>query len=647
MSDLSDRTASNLNSYAWWTRCNTPISEALMGMAAIAKALKYQPLITILVPVFNPSAQFLREAIESVRSQAYPYWELCLADDASTAPHVRLILEKYAADDPRIKVAFRAENGHISHCSNTALEMAQGEYIALLDHDDLLAPEALYEVALLLNQHPEADMIYSDEDQITAEGIRKNPFFKPEWCPDTFLAKMYTCHLGVYRRSLITELGGFRIGFEGSQDYDLVLRLTEKTDRIFHIPKILYHWRIHNESVTSGHEAKPYAYIAAEKAIAAALERRGEAGVVSGVPKHEGHYRIRYFIPNLQLVSIIIPTRDLGELVDQCLTSIFSKTTYPHYEVILIDNGSTEAHTQEVINKWLSAEPQRFQSYPLKIPFNYSAINNYGVTKAKGNFLLFLNNDTKVITPDWIESLVEQAQRPSVGAVGALLLYGDNTIQHAGVVMWTGFVADHSHKDCSSSAPGYFGQIIDISNVSAVTGACLMCRREIFEEVGGFNETELKIACNDIDLCLKFIERGLRNIYLPHVKLYHYESKSRGKDTTPEKRDRFLKEAEYMFARWKPFMPADPCYSRHLNHRNADYRVLAIHEQPETAYGELASYLRASRQELDQLRPELEDVRREWGDAVGRIAAMESSKFWQLRQRWFNLKRSLGLPTEE
>jgi len=647
MPDSSDRTANNLNSYAWWTRCNTPTSDALIEMAAIAKALKYQPLVTVLIPVFNPSAQFLREAIESVRSQVYPYWELCIADDASTALHVRPILEQYAADDARIKVAFRTENGHISHCSNTALEMAQGDYIALLDHDDLLAPEALYEVALLLNQHPEADMIYSDEDQITTEGSRKNPFFKPEWCPDSFLSKMYTCHLGVYRRSLITELGGFRPGFEGSQDYDLVLRLTEQTDRIFHIPKILYHWRIHDESVTSGHAAKPYAYIAAEKAIAAALVRRGEPGVVSGVPQNEGHYRIRYAIQNPLLVSIIIPTRDFGEFVDQCLTSIFSQTTYPHYEVILIDNGSTEVYTQEVINKWLSAEPQRFQDYQLNVPFNYSLINNYGVTKAKGDFLLFLNNDTKIITPDWIESLVEQAQRPSVGAVGALLLYDDNTIQHAGVVMWTGFVADHSHKDCSGNAPGYFGQIIDTSNVSAVTGACLMCRREAFEEVGGFNETELKIACNDIDLCLKFIERGLRNIYLPHVKLYHYESKSRGKDTTPEKRDRFLQEAEYMFARWKQFMPTDPCYSRHLNHRNADYRVRAIHEQTETAHGELAAHLRAASRELEQLRPELEDLRRERGDAVGRIAAMESSKFWQLRKRWFDLKRSLGLPTEE
>lgn len=647
MPDLSDRTANNLNSYAWWTRCNTPTSEALGEMAVIAKALKYQPLITVLVPVFNPSAQFLREAIESVRSQVYPYWELCLADDASTAPHVRLLLEQYAIDNPRIKVAFRTENGHISRCSNTALEMAQGEYIALLDHDDLLAPEALYEVALLLNQHPEADMIYSDEDQITAEGTRKNPFFKPEWCPDTFLAKMYTCHLGVYRRSLITKIGGFRIGFEGSQDYDLVLRLTEKTDRIFHISKILYHWRIHNESVTSGHEAKPYAYIAAEKAIAEALERRGELGAVSGVPNHEGHYNIRYTILDPQLVSIVIPTRDFGEFLNQCLTSIFRETTYPHYEVILIDNGSTEAYTQAVISKWLTAEPDRFQSYLLDVPFNYSAINNYAVTKANGKFLLFLNNDTKVITPDWIEAMVEQAQRPSIGAVGAMLLYDDDTIQHAGVVMWTGFVADHSHKECHSTAPGYFGQIIDISNVSAVTGACFMCRREIFEEVGGFNETELKVACNDIDLCLKFIERGLRNIYLPHVKLYHYESKSRGKDTTPEKRDRFLKEAEYMFARWKTFMPTDPCYSRHLNHRNADYRVLAIHEQPETACGELAAHLRTSRKELDQLRPQLEDLRREWGDAVGRIAAMESSKFWQLRKRWLDLKRSLGLPTEK
>jgi O-antigen biosynthesis protein len=645
MSSSSDRTAHNLNTYAWWIRCNSPTSDALTEMAVVAQALKYQPLISVLIPVFNPPAQFLKEAIESVRAQIYPNWELCIADDASTVPHVRPLLEKYAAD-PRIKVTFRSENGHISNCSNTALEMAQGEYIALLDHDDVLPPEALYEVALLLNQHPEADMIYSDEDQITETGDRKNPYFKPEWCPDSFLSKMYTCHLGVYRRSQIVAIGGFRTGFEGSQDYDLVLRLTEKTDRIFHIPKILYHWRIHDQSVTSGHEAKPYAYLAAERAIAEALHRRGEPGIVSSIPHHVGNYCVRYTIADPKRVSIIIPTRNFGELLDQCLDSIFNLTTYPNYEVILIDNESDEDYTQEVINKWLTAEPDRFQSYPLNIPFNYSAINNYAVTKASGDFLLFLNNDTQVITPDWIEAMVEQAQRPSIGAVGALLLYDDDTIQHAGVVMWAGVVADHIHKGFPSDKPGYFSQIIDISNVSAVTGACLMCRRQVFEAVGGFNEVELKIACNDIDLCLKFVEQGLRNIYLPHVKLYHYESKSRGKDTTPEKRDRFRQEAKYMLDRWKPFMPIDPCYSRHLNHRNADFRILSIHEQ-QTAAGELANHLRQSQRALDQLHREMEDLRRERGDALGRIAAMESSKFWQIRQRWFDLKRSLGLPTDE
>ncbi|MEH1913875.1 glycosyltransferase [Nostoc sp.] len=558
--------------YQKWLNQNYPNQPALQKMGKTAKLLAYKPTISLIMPVFNTPICFLREAIESVLNQLYPYWELCIADDFSTDNSLRQILEDYSSKDSRIKVVFRTENGHISRCSNSAIEIATGKFIALLDHDDLLTPDALYEIAVLLNKHPEADMIYSDEDKIDENGKLRDPFFKPDWCPDSFLSRMYTCHLGTYRRELVKTIGGFRTGYEGSQDYDLVLRLTEKTTQIYHIPKILYHWRIHPQSAASKPDQKPYAVIAAEKALVDALARRGEHGRVTQAESLVGHCIIRYTIKDYKLVSIIIPTRDLGNILDKCLTSIFEKTTYPNYEVILIDNGSQEENTANVISKWQKKEPSRFQCYQLDIPFNYSKINNYAVTHAKGDYLLFLNNDIEVITHDWIDAMVEQAQRPSIGTVGALLLYPDNTIQHAGVVMGIGGVAGHSHKHYLADSPGYFDQILTVNNYSAVTAACLMCRREMFESVGGFEE-ELTVAFNDVDLCLKIVEKGYRNIYLPHVRLYHYESKSRGYEDTPAKQARFIKERKYMQKKWKKFIEYDPCYSINLTSKHEDYSI--------------------------------------------------------------------------
>ncbi|MBD2454932.1 glycosyltransferase [Nostoc sp. FACHB-87] len=558
--------------YQRWLNINYPTQDALKKMPSQVDLLTYKPLISIVMPVFNTPANFLREAIDSVLNQAYPYWELCIADDASTDNQIRQILEDYSSKDSRIKVVFRNENGHISRCSNSALELASGEFISLLDHDDILTPDALYEVALLLNQHPDADMIYSDEDKMAENGNLQDPFFKPDWCPDSFLSRMYTCHLATYRRELVEKIGGFRIGYEGSQDYDLVLRLTEKTTRIFHIPKILYHWRIHPQSAASKADQKPYAVIAAEKALADALVRRGEDGRVTEAKSLAEHHIIRYTIKDYKLVSIIIPTRDLGNTLDKCLTSIFEKTTYPNYEIILIDNGSQEENTFRIFSKWQQKEPNRFQCHRLDIPFNYPKINNYAVNQTKGDYLLFLNNDIEVITPDWIDAMVEQAQRPSIGAVGALLLYPDDTIQHAGVVIGIGGVAGHSHKNYPSDSPGYFDQIATVNNYSALTAACLMCRREVFEAVEGFEE-KLAVAFNDVDLCLKIVEKGYRNIYLPHVMLYHYESKSRGYEDTPEKQARFLKETEYMQNKWKKFIDYDPCYSINLTSKHEDYSL--------------------------------------------------------------------------
>ncbi len=545
-------------------------------MAEAVERFLYKPLISVIMPVYNTPEPFLREAIQSVLNQVYPNWELCIADDASTHSYIKPILQEYQAKDNRIKVNFRKSNGHISANSNSALELATGEYIALLDHDDILTPDALYEVVSFLNQHPEADMIYSDEDKLNENNQLNSPFFKPDWCPDSFLSRMYTCHLGIYRRELVNQVGQFRVGYEGSQDYDLVLRFTEKTDKIFHIPKVLYHWRIHSDSAASGTAAKPYAYQASLKALQDAIDRRGEAGTVQPVEGFLGHYLVRYEIKDYKKVSIIIPTRDLGEVLDRCLESIFTQSTYPNYEVILIDNGSVEDQTYKIIEHWKKKEKYRFKCYSLDIPFNYSKINNYGVSQASGDYLLFLNNDTEVITPDWIEAMVEQVQRPSIGAVGALLLYPDDTIQHAGVVMGLGGVAGHSYYKMPSEIPGYFGNLLGINNVSAVTAACLMCRREVFESIGGFDE-ELAIAYNDIDFCLKIRQQGYHNIFLSHVILYHHESKSRKHyQKSPEKKKILKQEFKLMEERWQEIIHNDPCYSPHLSRSRPDYTIIGV-----------------------------------------------------------------------
>lgn len=567
---VDSQVKSNDSDYQIWLNDNFPKESDFKKMAKSLHSLKYQPVISAIMPVFNPPKLYLQEAIESVLNQVYPYWELCIADDASTKSETIETIKEYAAQDSRIKVVFRQENGHISRASNSALEIATGDFIALLDHDDLLTRDAFYEIALVLNKDPDSDMIYSDEDKVEDNGNLRDPFFKPDWCPDSLLSRMYIGHLVAYRKSLVQEIEGFRVGYEGAQDYDLALRITEKTDKIVHIPKILYHWRVHFESTASSLTTKNYATIAAQKAILEAIHRRNEPGKV--IPVVGGHHIVRYEIKDYKLVSIIIPTKDLPNTLDTCLRSIFEKTQYPNYEVILIDNGSVEDKTKELIAQWSAKEPNKFRSYLLDIPFNYPKINNYAAERAKGEYLLFLNNDTEVLTPDWLDAMVEQAQRPSIGAVGALLLYLDSTIQHAGVITGLGEVAGHSHKHYHRNSPGYFSQIQTVNNYSAVTAACLMCRRKVFEAVGGFEE-KLAVAFNDVDLCLKIKERGYRNIYLPHVVLYHYESKSRGYEDNLEKQARFLKEIEYMKSKWQTSLTSDPCYSKHLSHKIEDYSI--------------------------------------------------------------------------
>jgi O-antigen biosynthesis protein len=558
--------------YELWQRRNRLTVRDRDRIRKEIEMLSRRPLISILLPVYNTDEIWLRRCLDSVLGQLYPHWELCIADDASTATHIRRVLEEYRAGDGRIRVVFREVNGHISAATNSALSLAGGEYIALLDHDDELTPDALFEMAALLNRQPDADMIYSDEDKIDAQGRRHSPFFKPDWSPDTFLSLMYTCHLGVYRTALVRRIGGFREGFEGSQDYDLVLRLTEHTEKICHIPRVLYHWRSIQASSAASFQTKDYAQDAGLRAIRQALERRGEEALVEPVAGLSGRYRVRYCLQGRPLVSIIIPTRDLSGLLENCLNSIFEKTAHDRFEMIIVDNDSREPETQALFRHWREREPSRFRVVPLPIAFNFPALINEGVRHAGGDLVLLLNNDIEVISEEWLTEMAAQAMRPRVGAVGVKLLYPDDTVQHAGVVLGVGGIAGHSHKYFANDRPGYFDRLRITANCAAVTGACLMVKKTRFLEVGGFDEA-LPVAFNDVDFCIRLLKAGYYNLCLSHLILYHHESQTRGLEDTVEKQLRFRGEIELMEARWGDLLKNDPFYSPHLTRDREDSSI--------------------------------------------------------------------------
>jgi glycosyltransferase involved in cell wall biosynthesis len=578
--------------YQLWLIDHAPTRTRLRQMRRQSQSLAAQPLFSVIMPVFDPPVRYLREAVESVRAQAYPRWELLIVDDGSSDPAVVALLGDAASTDARITVQALGRNAGISAASNVAIERASGDYLVLLDHDDLLTPHALYELAWAVNEHPDADMIYSDEDKVDEHGILSGPFFKPDWCPDSFLSRMYVCHLTVLRRTLVEALGRFRTELEGGHLYDLVLRLTERSDRVLHIPEVLYHWRMHPASTALDSAVKPWVYEADHRALQLAIDRRSEPGQVVPVTGFPGFYIVRYQIRKYEKVSIIIPTRDHAELLDKCLASIAAKSTYPDFEIILIDNGSVEPVTTQLIADWTAREPERLRSIRLDIPFNFSRLCNHGVSQAQGSYLLFLNDDTEVITPDWIDAMVEQAQRPAIGAVGALLLYADGSIQHAGAILGLGGLAAHSHRGCSSESPGYAGQVISINNYLSVAGACLMCRRTVFEEVGPFLE-DLPSGYEDVDLCLKMVEQGYRNVWLPHVRLFHYEGQSRGRDYPLKEPVEYQRSVDYMVGRWRKFIDEDPCYNPNLTRAFEDYRLAIDVERagnPQTApYDSLSS----------------------------------------------------------
>ena len=527
------------------------------------------PLISVVMPVYNPPVKLLCEAIESVLSQTYENWELCIADDCSTKGYVKSILEKYQRKDKRIKVVFRKENGHISEASNSAIKIAEGEWVALLDHDDLLAPHALFCVVDAINKNPESKLIYSDEDKIDLEGQRLDPYFKCDWNHELFLSHNLITHLGVYKHDILNEIGAFRTDYDGAQDYDLALRFISRVeqDQIIHIPQILYHWRAIPGSTAMSADEKPYAMLAGEKALNDYLHSQK----IDAVAELIGiGYRVRYALPTPSpCVSIIIPTRNAKLLVEQCINSIQKLTTYQNYEIILIDNGSDE---QESIDYFAELSTNKcIRVIRDDRPFNYSALNNAAVKQSNGSVIVLLNNDIEVISPDWLEELVSLALQPDIGAVGAKLYYPDDTLQHGGVVLGLGGLAAHAHWKFPRSSFGYVGRAALRSNFSAVTAACLAVKKDHYESVGGLEEEGLAVAYNDVDFCLKLYKKGLRNIWTPFAELYHYESATRGYETTPEKIIRFENEKIFMLEKWKDVIGSDPAYSPNLTLDAADF----------------------------------------------------------------------------
>ncbi|MEA3444455.1 MAG: glycosyltransferase family 2 protein, partial [Bacteroidota bacterium] len=518
----------------------------------------------VIMPTYNPNTVWLKEAIESVRYQIYPNWELCIADDASTDAPTIAILKDFQNADSRIKVVFRKKNGHISQASNDAIELATGEWIALLDHDDLLPADALFWVASTINKNPEAQLIYSDEDKIDGNNKRQDPYFKCDWNYDLFLSQNMISHLGVYKTEIVRKIGGFRQGFEGSQDYDLALRFIEKIshEQIIHIPRVLYHWRIHKDSTALGADKKPYALISAKRAIGEHLTRKDSSASVEILENQM--YRVKYDLPaQAPLVSIIILSKNNKYMLQRCIESITQKTNYKNYEILIVDNNSDDDQTLF----YFETLKQKSNVIVLRDTrdFNFSALNNKAAGSATGEYICFLNNDIEVISPNWLSEMISIAIQPGVGAVGAKLWYPNDTLQHGGIILGIGGIGSHAHKLLAKGQDGYFNRAALIQEFSAVTGACMLISKTVFNKVGGFNETDLSVAYNDVDLCLRIGDLGYRIVWTPFAELYHYESATRGEDIHPEKRKRFLKESDYMEKTWGDMLKNDPAYSPNLS----------------------------------------------------------------------------------
>ena len=553
--------------YQEWYEKNKPSEEELARQRK--KKWKEPVTISVLVPAYRTPEVFLRQMIESVLNQTYPHLELCIADGSGENISVEKVVKEYQAKDQRVRYQRLEKNEGIAGNTNAAIRMATGDYLALFDHDDLLSPNALFEVASTIEKD-KADVVYTDEDKVTSD-LKEHfqPHFKPDFNPDLLCSNNYICHLFVVKRSLALKLGGQDPAYDGAQDYDFIFRCTEEAEKIVHIAKILYHWRVHQASTADNPTSKMYAFDAGKRAIEAHLQRIGAKAEVSHT-KDLGFYRVKYQVQGNPKVSIVIPNKDEKETLKKCLESIWQKTTYSNYEIILVENNSTTREIRDYYQELDGKNGVRVVYWDKE--FNYSAINNFGISYAKGDYILCLNNDITVISPEWMEELLANCQRPEVGIVGARLYYPDNTIQHAGIVLGMGGCAGSLFVGLARSRGGYLHKAALQQDLSAVTAACFMVKKEAFEKVGGFEE-KLAVAFNDVDFCLKVRYAGYLVVYDPYAELYHHESKTRGYENTEAKKRRFQEEIEYMRCHWMPDILRDPYYNENLSLKASDYSL--------------------------------------------------------------------------
>ena len=568
---ISEKLTGRTESYMNWRKHTLPTREELEAQSR-NKFLR-EPLISIVVPLYRTPEVYLRQLIDSVRAQTYASWELCLSDGSGPDSPLKKVLENWTGVDPRIRVEDARMQLGISENTNRALFMARGDYIVFADHDDTLPPFALYECVKMINEHPDADLIYSDEDKLSMNGKEYfQPHFKSDFNIDLLCSMNYFCHLVMVSRDLYEKVGGLDDAYDGAQDYDFVLRCVERARKICHIPMVLYHWRSHKDSTAENPKSKRYAFEAGMRAVQAHYDRIGvDAKVIMG--EYPGLYQTVYAIKKPEpMISIIIPNKDHIADLDKCVRSILERSTYSNYEFLVVENNSTLDETFEYYRQ-MEAEHANFRVLYWKEGFNFSAINNFGAEYAKGEYLLFLNNDTQIICNDCLEQLLGPCQRPEVGAVGARLFYEDGTIQHAGVIIGYGGIAGHAFLGFDGNANGYFSRIICQSDLSAVTAACMMVRKDVFLEAGGFDE-KLEVAFNDIDFCLKLRSMGKLVVYNPFAALYHFESKSRGMEDTPGKIARFNKEADELLKRWPDIVKnGDPYYNPNLSLDRSDFAL--------------------------------------------------------------------------
>jgi glycosyltransferase involved in cell wall biosynthesis len=566
--------------YTDWVMRNFPDFIEISKLRKEVANFKYQPLVSVIIPTYNTDYQFLRDCLDSVQAQVYENWELCIVDDASPDEKVRDIIKEYAKDDIRIKYKFLKENQHIAGATNEAVKLASGEFISLFDHDDLLWPNALFEIVKALNHDKTIDFLYTDEDKITEDRYEHlGPFFKPDWNPDFLHSVNYITHFSTVRKSLLEKVGGPKKEYNGAQDWDLIMRITSATDKIYHIPKVVYSWRIHDASTAKSTDSKPYVVEAQRRAITDDLVRKGYPnGIVEQDKNHSGYWRVTYPVQGNPLISIVIPSKNQYKVVKRCIDSIYTKTTYDNFEIILVDTGSDD---QRVLNWYEKLKRDhdniKIVDWPEK-PFSYARSCNKGAEIANGDLLVMLNNDTEIITPNWLELMAGDAQRSEIGAVGCLLFFPDGYhIQHAGVGVGLGGVAANSFSMMTLEQSLTQTQHLMLNtrhNMTVVTAACLMMRKDLYDEIGGFNE-EFRVTYNDVDLCLRLYEKGYQNLYTPYVRLLHHESISVGLPDEVKKRDtKEMRDAVDLFKdRWQSYIEHDPNINPNLYKLDSFYDI--------------------------------------------------------------------------